>query len=604
MEKLDGKTMDVVGENIKKLKEIFPEIIKENKIDFDKLQLILGENIEKEQERYEFTWYGKQDSIKLAQKQTVGTLRPDQTTSKEWDTTKNLYIEGDNLEILRLLQKPYYKKIKMVYIDPPYNTGNDFIYKDDFKDNIKNYKEKSGQLLVANSETSGRYHTDWLNMMYPRLKIAWNLIRDDGLIFISIDDNEFDNLKKLCNDVFGEENFVETLIWKKRATPPNDKNIGRIHEYIICYAKKYSEIRLNLIPRDEESIARYSNPDNDSRGPWVASDLSANGKGGRLVQSCVYPIMNPSNGEKYFPSEGRCWLFNEEKMNQFISEGRIGFREKTGAPYLKRYLCEVRQGLTLPTILTDYGFSSNSAAEIDKIFVKKGIFEYPKPTTLIKPLLTVGLDKDDIVLDFFSGSGTTADAVMQLNAEDAGKRRFIMIQLPESTDESSEAYKAGYKNICEIGKERIRRVGERLIKETGDKSLDVGFKVFKLDTSNIKEWDPNTNNITTTLLDMQNPIKEDRSTNDVLYEILIKYGVDVTVQIEETKMGDKIAYSIGKGYMFICLEDEIDLDIVESIAKQRPNRVVFKDAGFKDDNVKTNAVQILKKYGVEDFRAI
>lgn len=473
--KLNGESMNIVEDNIEKLKTIFPDVFTEGKVDFEKLQGVLGNYIETNDERYNFTWAGKQNALRLAQTPSTGTLRPCKEESKNWDTTQNLYIEGDNLEVLKLLQKSYHNKIKMIYIDPPYNTGNDFVYKDDFKDNIENYKKITGQVdeegnkISSNSESDGRYHTNWLNMMYPRLRLARNLLKEDGVIFISLDDSEIDNLKKCCNEIFGESNFVECLIWKKRATPPNDRNIGRIHEFILIYAKNIEFLSLGLLPRDEKSISRYSNPDNDVRGAWVASDLSANGKGGRIVQSCIYPIVNPKNNEEYYPSEGRCWLFNKEKMNQFLQEGRIGFRESSGAPYLKRYLSEVRQGLTLPTILAEFGYSSTSASEIDNIFNKKGVFEYAKPTTLINSLIRIGcplnIQKDSIVLDFFSGSATTAHAVMQLNSEDNSNRKFICVQLPEQTDEKSEAYKAGYKNICEIGKERIRRAGEKIKQE-------------------------------------------------------------------------------------------------------------------------------------------
>lgn len=363
MEKMDGMSMDLIGENVEQLKKLFPEAVTEGKIDFEVLKALLGGEIEQRQEYYKFTWNGKEAARAYARTRSMGTLRPCVEESSGKDGTpgkfdsENLYIEGDNLEVLKLLQGPYHKRVKMIYIDPPYNTGKDFVYPDNFKDSIGNYKALTGQTddegksTRANPETSGRYHTDWLNMMYPRLILARNLLTDDGVIFISIDDSEVDNLKKLCNEVFGEENFVECLIWKKRATPPNDKNIGRIHEFILAYAKDIAQISLGLLTRDEDSIARYSNPDNDPRGAWVASDLSANGKGGRIVPSCIYPIHNPHNGREYYPSKGRCWLFNKEKMNTWIQEGRIDFRENTGAPFLKRYLTEVRQGLTLPTIL-------------------------------------------------------------------------------------------------------------------------------------------------------------------------------------------------------------------------------------------------------------
>ena len=618
MEKLDGKTFDIVSDNIKKLEELFPEIVTEGKVDVDKLALLFDKTRNEDtdaskdgEERYEFTWKGKKEAIRMAQKQTTGTLRPCREESVNFDETQNLYIEGDNLEVLRALQSSYRGKVKMIYIDPPYNTGKDFVYNDDFNDNIKNYKERMQESYKTNTDSSGRLHTNWLNMMYPRLRIAKNLLTEDGVIFISLDDKEIDNLKKICNEIFGEFNFVECLIWKKRATPPNDKNIGRVHEFILCYAKNINNIKLGLLPRDEKSINRYSNPDNDSRGPWVASDLSANGKGGRIVQSCIYPIINPSNNKEYLPSEGRCWLFNKEKMDLWIKEGRVAFRENTGAPFLKRYLSEVRQGLTLPTIMTEFGYSQTSAAEADKIFNRKGIFEYAKPTTLINPLVRVGTpEKDDIVLDFFSGSSTTAHAVMQLNAEDGGSRKFIMVQIPEETDEKSEAYKAGYKTICEIGKARIKKSGERIVEENKDKEgiedLDIGFKVFKLDTTNIKEWDDtiiNTDEIKWHVEGLINPIKEDRSQEDVIYEILLKYGVDLTMPIEEIEiMGSKV-YSVGFGYLMICLEEDINLDLIEAIGEQKPNRVVLYDNGL-DNESKTNGERILKELGVKDIRTI
>ncbi len=613
MDELKGTSLDLTQYNVDKIKEIFPEVFCEDKIDFDKLRLVLGDNVEDREERYEFNWHGKRDAIRIAQTPSTGTLRPDKESSKNWERTENLYIEGDNLEVLKLLQKSYFGKIKMIYIDPPYNTGNDFVYKDDFKDNIENYKEITEQTTKANPETNGRYHTDWLNMIYPRLKLARNLLSEDGVIFISLDDKEIDNLKKICNEIFGESNFVECLVWKKRATPPNDKNIGRIHEFILCYAKDINHIELGLLPRDEKSISRYSNPDNDTRGPWVASDLSANGKGGRIAKSCIYPIVNPDNNKEYFPSEGRCWLFNKEKMDLWIKEGRVSFRENTGAPFLKRYLSEVRQGLTLPTIMTEFGYSQTSSIEADKIFNKKGIFEYAKPTTLINPLIRVGTPKkNDIVLDFFSGSSTTAHAIMQLNIQDGGNRKFIMVQLPEVVQEKSEAYKAGYKNICEIGKERIRRAANIIIEENLGKediqNLDTGFKVFKLDSSNLKSWDASIDNLEQQLNERVSNLKENRTNEDLLYEVLLKSGINLTSKIEEIKIGYKTIYNIGEGSLLVCLDDEITQDIVDEIPKHKAlftdTKVIFKEEGFMSDAAKINAVQNLKQFGIKDVRSV
>ncbi|WP_438335244.1 site-specific DNA-methyltransferase [Clostridium cochlearium] len=612
---MDGYSLNIVKENISKLKEIFPEVFCEDKVDFERLQEVLGEYVEDREERYRFEWHGKSKAIRMAQTPSRGTLRPCKEESKNWDTTENLYIEGDNLEVLKLLQKSYQNKIKMIYIDPPYNTGNDFVYKDDYKDNLQNYLEITGQVdeegnrTSTNSDTGGRYHTNWLNMMYPRLRLARNLLKDDGVIFISIDDNEVHNLRKACDEVFGEENFVEQLIWKRRATPPNDRVIGKNHEYVMTYAKDINLLNIYLQPRSEELDSRYKNPDNDPMGKWVASDLSANGKGDRLVKSCIYPIINPLTQEEYYPPQNKCWLYNKEKTDELIKEGRIGFRKNSGAPFLKRYLSEVRQGTTLPTIIEKGGFSFESAKEIKQLF-KKDVFEFTKPVSLIKLLTKTGSLNDDIILDFFSGSSTTAHATMKLNAEDGGNRKFIMVQLPEPTDEKSEAFKAGYKNICEIGKERIRRAGDKIVEENKDKEgiedLDIGFKVFKLDSSNIKPWNPDYDNIELTFEDIVNNFVEGRTEEDVVYEIMLKYGIDLTYPIEVREVSGKKVFSIGFGALIICLDNEITLDVVNGIVDLKnelnpeTTRIVFKDNGFKTDSVKTNAIEILKRNNINE----
>lgn len=618
MQQLNGTSKDILTENIEKLKELFPEVFSEGKIDFKKLEEELGNFTCNEPERYNFTWAGKSEAKKIAQTPSTGTLRPCKEESKNWDTTQNLYIEGDNLEVLKLLQKSYYKQVKMIYIDPPYNTGQDFVYRDNFHDNIKNYLEiteqvdSEGKKLSTNSDTNGRYHSDWLCMMYPRLKLARNLLKDDGVIFISIDDNEVDNLKKICNEIFGEDNLIETIVWKRRANTPNDRFIGKIHEYILVYAKTMDKVHLELQPRNQELDEKYKNPDNDPRGPWFADNLSANGKGGRLTESSIFPILNPVNGKEYLPPKNKCWLFNKEKVDDYIKDNRIGFRESTGSPYLKRFLLEVRQGATLPTIILDGGFSSDSAKLIRDLF-NEDVFEFTKPLQLISKLLRTGTLKNSLVLDFFSGSATTAHAVMQLNAEDEGSRKFIMVQLPETTDEKSEAYKAGYKNICEIGKERIRRAGEKIIAENSDKdlsNLDIGFKVLKLDSSNIKAWDSNFDNVEGSLLDAVENIKSDRTSEDLLYEILLKYGLDLTLPIEEKVVDGKKVFVIGYGALVACLDDDITIPTVEAIAKLKEHyqseimRVVFKDASFKDAVVKTNAYQILKQFGIDEVVSV
>ena len=423
------------------------------------------------------------------------TLRPCREESVNFDTTENLYIEGDNLEVLKLLQETYLGKVKMIYIDPPYNTGNDFVYNDDFKQKAADYLENSGQYdedgnqMVQNTESNGRFHTDWLNMMYPRLKLAKDLLADDGVIFISIDDNEVDNLKKISDMIFGENNFVVRIIWKKRSTPPNDKIIGAAHEYALVYAKNVINIKLNLRERTEEQKARYKNPDNHPKGAWVAGDLSGNVKGGRYVDSLNYPITNPNTGEKHYPPHNGNWRFSKEKVELLLKNNEISFGDDgLGRPKLKRFLCDVKSGVTYTSLWDFVPLNTQGSAEMTSLLGNLAIFDNPKPVDFIKELLKTGSSRESFILDFFSGSATTAHAVMQLNAEDGGKRKFIMVQLPELTDEKSEAYKAGYKNICEIGKERIRRAGKKILEEHPDaKDLDIGFRVLKCDSSNMED---------------------------------------------------------------------------------------------------------------------
>ncbi len=613
MDKLRMESTDMTEQNIEKIGKLFPNVITESKdkdsklkkaINFDLLKQLLSADLLEGDEAYEFTWVGKKASIVEANKPIREILRPCKEESKNWDTTGNLYIEGDNLDVLKLLQESYLGKVKMIYIDPPYNTGNDFVYRDNFtrdKDDYDAeagvYNEYGGQLF-RNTETNGRFHSDWCSMIYSRLQLARNLLRDDGIIFISLDDNELENIKKICNEIFGERNFLECLIWKKRATPPNDRNIGRIHEFILAYTKNYNQVHLGLLSRDEASISRYSNPDNDPRGAWVASDLSANGKGGRIVHSCIYPIKNPYTGNEYYPSDGRCWLFNRLKTEEWINEGRISFRENTGAPFLKRYLSEVRQGLTLPTILTEFGFSQTSAAEADKIFGKKGIFEYAKPTKLLEALVRIGApNKDCTILDFFSGSATTAHAVMQLNAEDNAQRKFIMVQLQEECPKDSEAYKAGYKNICEIGKERIRRAGEKIKADSGTltQDLDIGFRVFKLDSTNMKDVYFEANKYSQGQLhDLISNIKEDRTDMDLLFACLLEWGLPLSLAHKTEKIDGYDVHTINDGDLMACFAVEVSESVIREIAKRQPLRVVFRDSSFGTSPEKINVEEIFK----------
>ena len=624
MTKLDGKTPDLAAENIAQLRQIFPDVFEEGKIDFDKLKQVLGEYVDDEKERYNFTWNGKGRALRLAQTPTTGTLRPCEAESKNWDDTQNLYIEGDNLEVLKLLQKSYHGKIKMIYIDPPYNTGGDFVYPDDFSDSIENYKQITGQVdnegkqLGTNSEFNGRYHTDWLNMMYPRLRLARNLLCDDGVIFISIDDNESENMKKICGEIFGEGNFIAQAIWQKRTSPDARRIISAGHEYILIFCKNIQssgEI-IRLLPFSEKDRAAYKNPDNDPRGPWVSTDCTA--QAGHGTKNQFYELVTPV-GRKIVLPDSLCWRFTKEKMQEEIEAGRIWFgQDGKGVPRKKTYLSE-RAGRNLWTWWpnTEVGHTQSATQELTRLLGGK-LFDFSKPIELIKRCLSLALDSNSIVLDFFSGSATTAHAVMQLNAEDGGNRKFIMVQLPEPCREGTEAAKAGYKNICEIGKERIRRAGEKIKAEIEEKSPqlkigeepkkvpDIGFKVFKLDSSNLKKWQPDYDALETTLFDSVSNYVEGRSELDVVYEIMLKMGMELTWPLETHIIASRNVYDIGMGALMICLDDHITAEVAEGMAALRQEessevwRVVFKDNGFESDSAKVNIKEILKRAGLEE----
>ena len=612
--RLEGTTPDIGEENIQKLKTIFPEVFTEGKIDFEKLQQVLGNYVEDSNERYNFTWNGKGRALRLSQTPSLGTLRPCKEESKDWDTTQNLYIEGDNLEVLKLLQKSYYGKVKMIYIDPPYNTGKDFVYKDDFHDSLENYKKITGQVdgvgnrISTNTETSGRYHTDWLNMMYPRLRLARNLLSDDGVIFISIDDNEVDNLKKICNEIFGEDNFISIFTWKRRSGANDAKNnVSTDHEYILTYAKT-STFEFNGIEKDFTS---YTNPDNDPRGGWIRDNLTC-GKTASQRPNLYYPIKDPNTGIVYECDQSHVWRFEKSKMKELINQGKILFPEDNkGKPAYKRHKSEIRSDTKPFSTILQTKLNATATRELREMFGLQ-IFDYPKTVDLLKLVCgqVTEFNQNPIILDFFSGSSTTAHAVMQLNAEDGGNRKFIMVQLPEPTDEKSEAYKAGYMNISEIGKERIRRAGEKIKEEKGLEALnlDIGFKVLKLDTSNIRKWQPDYDNLEQSLLDYVDNYVEGRTELDVVYEIMLKYGLDLTYSVDEFIIAGKKVYSIGYGMLMICLDDELTTEIakgilakVKKLAPEGATRVVFKDNGFKTDSNKTNIKEILKSGGIEEF---
>ena len=614
MEKMRMESMDIVAQNVENIGNLFPDCITEARDENGKIQKVVDRDRLMQKfshkiigggttERYEFTWVGKNASRVEANTTTNKTLRPCIEESKDWDNTENLYIEGDNLEVLKLLQNSYFNKVKMIYIDPPYNTGNDFIYIDDFAQNIDEYEEAKGSFdeegnrLFKNTDTNGRFHSDWCSMIYPRLVLARNLLANDGVIFISIDDNEQENLKKICDEVFGEKNFIAQVIWERAYAPVNlKKHFSENHDYIICYAKDIDKAICNGLPRASEANDRYSNPDNDPRGIWKSDNLSV----GPIVQSKIYEIITPG-GRKVLPPEGYCWRLSKEKFKEFVKDNRIWFgKDGNNVPSIKRFLTEVKQSITPMTIwkYSEVGHSQDAKQNLKKLFDGKSFFDYPKSVELIKRCIQLYSNESSIIIDFFSGSATTAHAVMQLNAEDGGKRKFIMVQLPEKTDEKSEAFKAGYKNICEIGKERIRRAGEKIKEEAGlnGQDLDIGFRVLKLDSSNMKDIYYSADEYDQGMLEnMQSNTKEDRTDLDLLFGCLVDWGLELDKPYT-TKVinGHKVHIYNGEA-LVACFEKDLDMKTIKEIAKLEPLRVVFCDNSFVNSSTKINAVEYFDK---------
>ena len=630
MDKLKMHSLDGVERNIERIGKLFPNAITEVKrngkvehaIDFDVLRQELSDSIvEGREERYQFTWPDKKKAMLAANAPITATLRPVAADSVGKDgkpggfDSENLYIEGDNLEVLKLLQETYLGKVKMIYIDPPYNTGNDFVYKDDFAQSATDYMDNSGQYdeegnrLVTNTESNGRFHTDWLNMIYPRLKLAKDLLADDGVIFISIDDSEQGNLKKICDDIFGECNFVNTVIWEKRYSPQNAVQwFSENHDFVLVYAKNKMIWHPQLLERTDEMNARYTNRDNDPRGPWKAVDSTA--QGGHGTKSQFYVLKAP-NGKEHHLTSGRCWLYTEKVMAEMIADNRIWFGENgNNVPAIKRFLTEVKQGVACQTIwkYEDVGHSQDGKKELKALFPETVPFDTPKPTKLLERMLKITSEPDFICLDFFSGSATTAHAVMKLNAEDGGHRKFIMVQLPEKTDEKSEAYKAGYKNICEIGKERIRRAGRKIKEDAGltaPADLDIGFRCLRLDESNMKPvyYAPKKTQ-QQDLFSLVDNVKEDRTPEDLLFQVMLDLGVLLSSSIEVKEIAGKKVFNVADGFLLACFDHDVTEETVKAIAQKKPYYAVFRDSSMANDSVATNFEQIFETYSPDTVRKV
>lgn len=648
MDKMKFESLDMTAQNIDRIAALFPNCITEmldeehstpekkvykRVVNFELLKQMLSPDVVDGDEAYEFTWVGKKAAIVEANKPIRKTLRPCVAESKDWDNTENLYIEGDNLEVLKLLQESYLGKVKMIYIDPPYNTGNDFIYADDFMRSQEEENEQMGMYdedenrLFKNTDTNGRFHSDWCSMIYSRLMLARNLLTDDGVIFISIDDNEQENLKKCCDEVFGGQNFVAQLVWERAFSPKNDARfISNSHDYVLMYAKNITQFVIGRLPRTEEANARYSNPDNDPRGVWMSSDISVK----TYNAECDYPITAPS-GRVIEPPAGRCWSLSKKAFLERLQDNRIWFGpDGNGVPRIKRFLTDLKHEGMAPTSIMffkDVGHSQEGAQEISKL-LNGGFFSGPKPQRLMQRLLTLAnLNTDSVVLDFFSGSASTAHAVMSKNAEDGGHRKFIMVQLPEKCDEASEAYKAGYKTICEIGKERIRRAGEKLLQDVtsgrGNSKgegwgcgmpvtpeerafaikniLDIGFRVLKLDDTNMKDVYYAPDDYEQDMLaGLESNIKDDRTDLDLLFGCLIDWGLPLSLPYKSEQIDGCTVHTYNDGDLIACFDANIPESVVKEIAKRKPLRAVFRDSGFASSPEKINVFEIFKLYMPED----
>lgn len=634
-------TQDITDVNIETIGRLFPNCLTERVvgkdkngkgiigkgIDFDKLRQELSKDIvEGTQERYQFTWPGKREAMRIANTPTNMTLRPDRESSVDFDNTGNLYIEGDNLEVLKILREDYLGKVKMIYIDPPYNTGNDFVYEDDFSQTSGEFRGKSGmfdedgnmilQNYEVNSESNGRFHTDWLNMIYPRLKVARDLLTEDGVIFISIDDNEVENLRKVCDEVFGERNFIAQLIWERAYSPKNDARfISNSHDYVIMFAKNIDNYVIGRLDRTDEANARYQNPDNDPRGVWKPSDLSVK----TYNAECDYPITTPT-GRIIEPPAGRCWRLSKKAFFERLQDNRIWFgSDGNSVPCIKRFLTELKYDGMAPTSILFYkevGHSQEGAKEVVSLFGDKGVFDGPKPVRLLQRLITLANLKDDsIVLDFFSGSATTAHALMKTNLEKGTDRKFILVQLPEKVSDKKKDQ--GYGTICEIGKERIRRAGKKILEELATKKaenglfdkeseptrLDVGFRVLKLDTSNMQDvyYTPEDSSAATLFDDN---VKPDRTPEDLLFQVMLEYNLPLSAKIERKTIAGKEVFSVNDDYLIACFDENVNETVITEVAKRKPLYFIMRDSSLSSDQVADNFEQIFNAYSKDTIRRI
>lgn len=627
----EAQSADIVANNLSQLKTLFPEVFAEGKVQFDTLRQLLGDAVDESDEKYGLNWHGKRRARQIALTPSTGTLRPCPEESVDWDTTQNLMIEGDNLEVLKLLQKSYAGKVKVIYIDPPYNTGKDFVYPDNFRDSIGNYLELTGQIqggvkISVNTETNGRFHTDWLNMIYPRLRLARNLLRNDGVIFVSIDDTEVDNLNAILKEIFGPENVVGAFIWEKRRSRENRKMFSVNHDYLLCATKSKETFELvrGLLPLTEEARNRYGNPDNDPRGVWQSVAITA--QAGHGTKSQFYTITTPNGRLVNLPS-GNCWRFTKEKLQELIDDNRIWFGVEGGnVPRQKMFLSEQDEGLVPHTIWTsnEVGTTDTAKRELNALFDGEAVFETPKPVELIRRIIEIGGTSDAIVLDFFCGSGTTGHAVIAENANDNGSRRYIVVQLPEPLDSSDKTQKipadfcdnlSRPRTISELTKERLRRAAKKVKSGNPMFSGDTGFRVFRLATSNIQAWNPSRENLAESLMAHNEHILEGRTEADIVYELLLKLGLDLCVPMELRAIAGKSVRAVAGGVLMLCLAEAIGTEEVEALAAgivawhkelapAGDATVVFRDSAFADDVAKTNMAAILAQNGLENVRSL